>query len=82
MNLENFNAKDLVGLMQEEAVSAKPSFGTVVATGSAGVQVRIDGETTAGSGWWKRLASYSPAIGDRVYFVRVSSSYLVIGKVI
>ncbi|WP_157873455.1 hypothetical protein [Kineococcus radiotolerans] len=51
-----------------------------VVVGTAPLQVRLDGSTTAVPA--RRLASYSPAAGDRVAAVVFGSEVLVLGRVI
>lgn len=55
---------------------------TVTST-SGGVSVQFDGETSASTKKYKRLASYSsPAVSDRVLLVKAGGTYVILGKVI
>ena len=54
---------------------------TVTST-SGGVKVRFDGETAPSTKLYKRLASYSPTVNDRVLLVNVGGTYIVLGKII
>ena len=56
-------------------------LGTVTST-SGGVFVRFDGETTASQKSYKRLASYSPAVNDRVLLIKVGGTYIILGRVV
>lgn len=49
---------------------------------AGGVTLRFEGEAAARTKVYKRLASYTPTAGDRVYIVPVSGTYIVIGEVI
>ncbi len=55
---------------------------TVTGKSSGHIFLRFDGETTARTKLYKRLSSYAPEIGDRVYVVPISGTYIVVGKVI
>jgi hypothetical protein len=55
---------------------------TVTST-SGGISVQFDGETTASSKKYKKLASYSnPAVNDRVLLVHVGGTYIIVGKIV
>ncbi len=47
-----------------------------------GLALRFEGEETARSKPYKCLDSYIPTVGDRVYIVPVSGTFLIIGKVV
>lgn len=42
----------------------------------------FDGETVASGKQYPYLSSYTPVAGDRVLLARVSSSYVILGKVV
>ena len=54
---------------------------TVTST-SGGVSVQFDGETTPSAKKYKRLASYSPTVNDRVLLIKAGGTYVIIGKVV
>ena len=50
---------------------------------TGGVIVQFDGETSPSTKTYKRLASYSsPAVNDRVLLVRISGTYIILGKIV
>lgn len=57
-------------------------LGTVGGVSASGVTIVFDGQTTATAKSYKRLASYSPAPGDRILAVKISGSYVVLGKIV
>ena len=44
-------------------------------------QIKFDGESSASLKKYPYLASYTPAIGDRVLVVAISGTYIIIGKI-
>lgn len=46
-----------------------------------GIFVRFDGETTASPRGYRRLASYTAAVGHRVIMIRVGSTWVVLGNI-
>lgn len=58
-----------LGKIDPEYVSGRP-------------KIVFDGEAIASEKQYPYLGSYTPAANDRVLLVRVSGSYVVIGKVI
>ena len=54
---------------------------TVTST-AGGVKVQFDGETTPSTKLYKRLASYSPTVNDRVLLVNVGGTYIIVGKIV
>ena len=56
-------------------------LGTVTST-SGGVSVQFDGETTPSTKKYKRLSSYTPAVGDRVLMAEIAGTYVILGKVV
>ena len=74
-------AEEFINLNQPELKS--PFRLGVVASASNGLPVIIfDGEKTASGKLYARLDSYTPAVNDRVLLVKVSGSYIVLGKVV
>jgi hypothetical protein len=58
-------------------------MGTVTALSSGAPMITFDGETTASQKLYKRLASYSsPEVNDRVLLLKMSGTYIIMGKVI
>lgn len=59
----------------------RPNLATVteVLANPPRVKIRVDGEDTALQKSFRYLANYTPSLGDRVYFVRDSGSYIIIG---
>ena len=57
-------------------------MGTISASDSNGLQLIIDGETTATTKHYKYIASYIPAVNDRVLIEEIGDSYVIVGKVI
>lgn len=56
-------------------------IGTVKSsTSGAGVTVQIDGESSATTKKYTYLASYTPAVNDRVLIAEVAGSYVILGK--
>jgi hypothetical protein len=55
---------------------------TVTALLEGAPLVQFDGETAASQKQYKRLASYtSPAVNDRVLLLRLSGTYIILGKI-
>lgn len=54
---------------------------TVGSYTTAGATLIFDGQTTATTKRYKRLASYTPAAGDRVLVAKISGSYVILGKI-
>lgn len=44
--------------------------------------VRFSGETANAKKKYKYLSSYYPAIGDKVIMIRISGTYVILGKVV
>lgn len=58
-------------------------LGTVQAVDNTnGLSILLDSETEATTKDYKYLASYVPAVGDRVLIEQISGTYVIIGKVI
>ena len=62
--------------------TAEHNLATVIAITTNGLTLRFDGENEARMKPYKCLSSYIPTIGDRVYIVAISGTYLVIGEVV
>lgn len=67
---------EFLGLIKEEK---KGIFRLGTITGG---KVKFDGEESASQKTYKRLGSYTLTNGDRVLLVRISGTYVVLGKVI
>ena len=58
-------------------------LGTVQAVdNTSGLSILLDSETEATAKDYKYLASYVPAVGDRVLIEQISGTYVIIGKII
>lgn len=69
-------------LITPEAAEARPFLmGTVTST-AGGLFIKLDGEATARTKSFKRLAHYTPADGDRVQIAAMSGTYVVQGEVV
>lgn len=71
-------------LFLQPKLNDNPSFylATVGSTNSSGVTLIFDGTSTATTKRYKRLASYSPTANDRVLAVKISGTYVVLGKIV
>lgn len=69
-------------LIREDGADAgtRPCTGTVHSVLSGKVRLIVAGETSPTEKYYKCAAGYAPTIGDRVYFARLSDSYLVLDK--
>lgn len=65
----------------EEQAPAQRLLATVVGINGR-TTLRFDGEDVPRAKTYRRLASYTPSMGDRVYVVPISGTYLIIGKVV
>jgi len=54
----------------------------VTSVTDAGVFLKFYGETTASQKPYKRLSSYTPAIGDTVAVANINGSFLITGAVV
>lgn len=54
----------------------------VTGTASGGVLLQFDGDTEARQGAYKILQSYSPTVGDSVVCIKISGTYVVLGKIL
>lgn len=59
---------------------ALTALATVTGTSGTSVLVQFDAEGSASTKPYKRLASYTPANGDRVLLLRSGSTWVVLGK--
>jgi len=78
------SSKDNVFLQEQAPLPYRHALATVEQIVSGGVIISTD-DGTVHPKPCRLLASYSPAVGDRVYIVPfgdVSTSYLIIGKVV
>lgn len=68
---------------QASSATRTPRLGSVdPAYASGSPKVKFDGDTVLSLQGFARLASYTPAAGDRVLLLPVGNSYVVIGKVV
>ena len=54
----------------------------VVSSITDGLFVRLNGEEQPREKSFKRIASYTPAVDDRVIIAKISGTYVVLGKVV
>ena len=74
---------DFLKITKGDSSKAPYRLGKIDSEYSSGrPKVVFDGETTASEKQYPYLDSYAPAANDRVLLMRVSGSYIVIGKVI
>jgi len=57
-------------------------LGRVVSVTDGLPSILFDGEETASGKLYARLDSYTPTVNDRVLLVKVSGTYIVLGKVV
>lgn len=62
--------------------SATFSMATVTSVTGGKVYLTFNGEENQREKNYKRIASYSPAVGDTVLVAKLNKSYTIIGKVI
>lgn len=63
--------------------SAEFYLGTVTATGSAGVKIKLDGQTEAMTKGFKMLKTGStPTVNSRVLVLKQSGTYIVLGAIV
>lgn len=56
------------------------SLATITAyVSSKGCQIKMDGETSGTTKWYRRLSSTVYSVGDRVLVAKIAGSYVVIG---
>ena len=69
---------------QKAGESKSPDFylATVAAISSGRASLTFDGETTATQKYYRHLASYSPVAGHRVLVVKISGTYVILGRVV
>ena len=67
--------------MKRTAAGQPLYLATVGSYTTAGATLIFDGQTTATTKRYKRLASYTPAAGDRVLVAKISGSYVILGKI-
>jgi len=44
--------------------------------------LQFDGETAPSAKKYKRLSSYTPAVGDRVLMAEIAGTYVILGKIV
>jgi len=69
---------------QKAGENKSPEFylATVAAVSSGRASLTFDGETTATQKYYRHLASYSPTAGHRVLVVKISGTYVILGRVV
>jgi len=63
------------------APGEQPSFATVTAYSGGKAKIRIDGEAQERNTQYRCIESCVPNVGDRVFFMRVSGTILIIGVI-
>jgi hypothetical protein len=75
-------ANDFLGMLIPEE-NKQPSLGTIDSAYTSGrPKIIFDGETTASLKKYPYLDSYTPAANDRVLLLKVSGSYVIVGKIV
>ncbi len=77
MNAEEL-IKDMAGTAKAESVFR---IATVKSVSGTTAKLKFDGETQQSEKTYSRLASYSPAAGDRVLLARTGATYVILGKI-
>ena len=69
---------------QKAGENKSPEFylATVAAVSSGRASLTFDGETTATQKYYRHLASYSPTAGHRVLVVKISGTFVILGRVV
>ena len=74
---------DFLKITRNDSSKAPYRLGKIDPAYSSGrPKIVFDGETTASEKQYPYLSSYTPTANDRVMLLRVSGSYVIIGKVI
>lgn len=78
------DSNDFTNSLKNYESAPEPSFrmAKVTAYTSGKLYLTFYGEDTQRQKAYKRLASYSPAVGDTVICARLNGSYTVLGKVV
>lgn len=63
-------------------VKSNVALAKVTGTASGGVLLQFDGDAEARQGTYKVLQSYTPSVGDSVICIKISGTYIVLGKII
>ena len=75
------SASEFLGMMTPGKTVSDFIFATIDPDYTGGnPKVLFDGEETLSSKTYPFLSSYSPVAGDRVSMIKVSGSYLILGK--
>jgi hypothetical protein len=56
-------------------------FGVVTAVNGSRPEIKFDGENAPSQKMYKKLASYAPAVADRVALMPAAGTYIILGKV-
>ena len=78
------STNDFIDLTQpdpDERASQAMKYGVVTAVSAGRPEIRFDGETTPSQKRYMKLASYAPAVSDRVALMPTAGTYLILGKV-
>lgn len=80
----NLNSNKLLATIKKSNGSSTPSSRMAKVTQISGGSVYLTfyGEEEQSSKPYKRLSSYTPAVGDTVLLQNVNGSYLITGKVV
>lgn len=81
-DLLSIDSNGLLNTVRGENKEEKTVMLARVTAISPGLRLQFYGDSSASQKNYKRLGSYTPAVGDTVAVCRVNSSYLVLGKVV
>lgn len=76
------NAGEFLSSINNDKEYRAFKLATVTALFSSGFpQIKFDGESTSSAKKYPILASYTPAINDRVLLASTSGTYVILGKI-
>ena len=79
--LNGLTPERILDACKDTASAQRPNYAIVAGIKNDGLLLRLEGESQAGGKRYKRLGSYTPAVGDRVFVQWSSGSGIVLGKV-
>lgn len=79
-----FDSNEFANKLKDYETPQEPSFrmATVSEVKSGLPYLTFYGEETQREKSYKRLASYTPAVGDKVICAKLNGSYTILGKVV
>jgi hypothetical protein len=72
----------LVEALRAQGAGGEREFRLATITQASPLRLQFDGEDTASTRTYTRLASYTVTLGDRVLCGRIGTTWTVLGKVI